>query len=99
MRDTITQHLPRRDQASLWKPKQLDGIAVFKASFNRFSYKKHSHQEFAIGVIEQGAQTFCHSGNRYTAPPGTIISVNPDEVHDGMSATKMGYQYRIVSPF
>jgi AraC-like DNA-binding protein len=43
-----------------------------------------------------GVQTFHHSGSRYIASPGTIISVNPDEVHDGMSASKTGYQYRMV---
>lgn len=88
--------LPPGDQAFLWRPKQLDGISVFKARFNRFSYKKHTHQEFAIGVIERGVQTFEHSGGRYVATSGTMITVNPDEVHDGMSASKAGYQYRMV---
>ena len=96
MHDTITQQLPPGDRALLWKPGQLDGITVLKARFRRFSYKKHSHREFAIGVIEQGVQTFRHSGKQYTAPAGTMITVNPDEVHDGMSASETGYQYRMV---
>ena len=96
MRQTISQHLPRGDYALLWKPKHLDGVSVLKAHFSRFSYKKHAHSEFAIGVIERGVQTFQHSGSRYVAHSGTMITLNPDEVHDGMSASENGYQYRMV---
>ncbi len=82
--------------ARLWKPKQPYDISLFKAYFNKFFYKRHRHQEFAIGVIEQGVQKFYHKGNKYVAAPKTIITVNPDEIHDGMPATKNGYQYRMV---
>ncbi len=47
------------DQALLWKPEQIDSVSLFKARFNRFVYKKHRHQEFAIGIIEKGTQKFC----------------------------------------
>ncbi len=63
------------DQALLWKPEQIDGVSLFKIRFNRFVYKKHRHQEFAIGIIEQGAQDFYHQGTRYNATPKTIITV------------------------
>ena len=96
MRHTITQNLPPRDHAFLWRPKQLIGISVFKARFSRFSYKKHTHPEFAIGVIERGMQTFHHSGSRYVAPSGTMTTVNPDEVNDGMSTSETCYQYRML---
>ena len=94
--EALEKNLPPGDQALLWKPKQLDGISVFKAHFNKFSYKKHTHQEFAIGLIERGVQTFHHSGSRHIALRGTMITVNPDEVHDGISASKSGYEYRMV---
>ena len=96
MENTNTQGRPVKDGALLWKPAHLDGVSLFKACFSNFSYKKHCHREFAIGVIEQGVQQFYHRGSNYTAPPGTIISLNPDEVHDGMSASKTGYRYRMV---
>ena len=96
MRDNQTQNLPAGDQALLWKPKRLDGISLFKARFNKFAYKKHCHREYAIGLIEQGVQKFHHLGHSYKAPATTIISVNPDEVHDGMSDCQAGYQYRMA---
>ncbi|MCG8618800.1 MAG: AraC family transcriptional regulator [Desulfobacterales bacterium] len=88
--------LPRGDQALLWQPRHLEGISLFKARFSRFAYKPHCHSEYAIGVIEQGVQKFHHSGQTFTAPANTIISVNPGETHDGMSDTSGGYQYRMM---
>ncbi len=84
------------EQAVLWKPGHLDGIALFKAAFQRFVFRKHTHDEFAIGVIEQGAQRFHHRGSTHIAPPSSLITVNPDEVHDGESAGSEGYQYRMT---
>ena len=94
--DRSIDPLSTGELARLWKPEHLYGISLFKACFNKFFYKKHKHQEFAIGVIEKGAQKFYHKGNQYVAAPRTIITVNPDEIHDGMPATQNGYQYRMV---
>jgi AraC-like DNA-binding protein len=90
----------RKDQAYLWKPEMLDGISLFKAQFHQFVYSKHTHNEFAIGVIEYGAQKFFHKGQMHIAPFRAIITVNPDEIHDGETATDLGYQYRMayISP-
>lgn len=84
------------DQALLWRPKRIDGISLFKARFSKFAYKKHYHSGYAIGLIEEGVQKFHHLGQSYTAPAKTIISLNPDEAHDGMSACSAGYQYRMA---
>jgi AraC-like DNA-binding protein len=84
------------DNAYLWEPKALNGISLFKAQFKRFAFSKHTHEAFAIGVIEQGVQQFYHKGTTYTAPQGTILTINPEEVHDGRTATPYGYQYRMA---
>lgn len=84
------------DEARLWKPEQFQGISLFKARFTRFVYQKHTHEEFAIGIIEQGVQKFHHRGRRHIAPSTAMITVNPDEVHDGAAAVDEGYQYRMA---
>lgn len=69
---------------------------MFKASFSTFAFDRHTHDEYAIGVIEQGVQHFSHKGTSYVAPPSTIITVNPDELHDGRAYTEGGYRYRML---
>lgn len=90
------EKLSSQENAELWKPKTMEGVSLFKAKFKKFAYKKHTHDEFAIGVIEKGFQSFFHGKNKYIADPGAIITVNPGEVHDGRPAEKNGYQYRMT---
>ena len=77
----------RKDQAYLWKPEMLDGISLFKAQFHQFVYSKHTHNEFAIGVIEYGAQKFFHKGQMHIAPSRAIITVNPVKITVGVTET------------
>ncbi|AGW13635.1 AraC family transcriptional regulator [Megalodesulfovibrio gigas] len=85
-----------RNEAQLWTPPGHPGFRLFKARFTSFVFDRHAHEEFALGVIEEGGQRFVHKGARHEAPPLSIISVNPDEVHDGQSATCDGYAYRML---
>ena len=84
------------NQAYIWKPKALDGIFLFKAQFKRFAYNKHTHREFAIGVVERGTPKCYHKGATQVVPSGAIITVNPGEIHTGEAATNKGYQYRMA---
>lgn len=85
-----------RDRARLWKPEKASGVSLFKAEFHQFSFRKHTHDDFAIGVIEEGAQRFFHGGRSHVIVGGGMITVNPDEVHDGRTADAGGYRYRIA---
>lgn len=88
--------LPPQNDARLWTPPGHPGFRFFKARFTSFVFDRHTHEEFALGVIEEGGQRFVHKGTRHEAPPLSIISVNPDEVHDGQAATRDGYAYRML---
>jgi len=74
----------------------MDGISLFKAHFTRFSFARHAHDDFAVGVIESGTQRFSYGRKTHHAPTCSLITVNPGEVHDGEDATGDGYRYRIA---
>jgi AraC-like DNA-binding protein len=53
------------------------------AAHSRHAFARHTHEQFGIGVMRQGAQV-SHSGRgQVEAGPGHVITVNPGEVHDG----------------
>lgn len=53
------------------------------AAATRHSFPRHTHQQYGIGLIHQGAQK-SHSGRGMVeARAGDTITVNPGEVHDG----------------
>ncbi len=58
------------------------GIEVVRAETGH-SFSKHTHDQFGIGIIEAGAQASLSGRGMVRAEAGDIISVNPNEVHDG----------------
>ena len=62
---------------------EFGGLEVVSASYQNYNFSKHSHEGYAINVIEKGAQRFLRSGQHYIAPEHSIIFVNADDVHTG----------------
>lgn len=61
---------------------RLPGIEAVAAD-SSFSFGRHSHDCFGIGLMDRGAQK-SHSGRgQVESAAGNIITVNPGEVHDG----------------
>lgn len=78
--------------------KELGGLELLDASYNKQNFSRHSHEGFTVGVIEQGAQRFFRTGGNHIAPQDSIILVNAEEVHNGHSATDYGWSYKAMYP-
>jgi AraC-like DNA-binding protein len=84
-----------RESSDLWPVAGLPGVSGFRACFEQHSFSRHTHDEYAIGTIEAGVQTFhCRGGQRLSLP-GSLILVNPDDLHDGRAA-EGSYRYRMI---
>lgn len=59
------------------------GITALKASINKFSYKKHAHEEYAIGVTLKGVQDYSLDGSSLKSYENGIMLFNPEQIHDG----------------
>jgi AraC-like DNA-binding protein len=87
--------MTRPEFSKLWRVTALPGVSFFKASFLHHAFSKHAHEEYAIGASESGVETFQCRGGRHWATPGSLILVNPADLHDGR-AVGDGYSYRMV---
>lgn len=88
-------HAVNAETSRYWRVDGLPGVSCFSARFERHSYSRHTHDEYALGTIESGVQTFhCRGGQRLSLP-GSVILVNPDDLHDGRSADG-AYRYRMI---
>ena len=94
--DPPAEHAAER--SDFWRVPGLAGTSFFKARFTHHSYSRHTHDEYAIGTLEQGRQTFHCRGGQHVTTPGSLILVNPDDLHDGQAAGAAGaaYRYRMV---
>ena len=84
------------ERAQFSKTEKLDDLLLFKADYRKFQFCRHAHEEFALGVMEKGTQKFRYRGEDVSAGPGSIITVNAEEVHDGRSANGENYKYWII---
>lgn len=77
---------------------ELNNMPLLQASFRQQNFSRHVHEEYCIGVIDDGAQRFFRSGANHIAAQNCIILVNPEQVHDGHAATENGWKYRAIYP-
>lgn len=88
-------HATKEEKINFWMMPQLNNLELLHATYVNHSFTKHTHECFAIGVIERGALKFSYRGERIVAPSGYINLVIPGEAHDGSAACNEGWTYRM----
>lgn len=73
--------------------KKSAGITALSASMTDFKYKKHAHQEYAIGVTLRGIQQYTLEGSRQLSHQNGVMLFNPEQAHDGMAHDERGLDY------
>ncbi|MBM7663949.1 AraC-like DNA-binding protein [Solibacillus kalamii] len=73
--------------------KKAAGITALAASITDFKYKKHAHQEYAIGVTLRGIQHYHLEGSLQLSHQNGVMLFNPEQAHDGMAHDKEGLDY------
>ncbi len=61
------------------------GITALRAKMQKFSYKKHAHEEYALGVTLKGIQKYNLEGNSQSSYKNGVMLFNPQQLHDGES--------------
>jgi AraC-like DNA-binding protein len=89
------------DWARYWRAGgQLLGSAgpveAMHAHFRSHVYHRHSHDTYSFGVTDHGAQAFTCRGGAHVSAAGMVMMFNPDDPHDGHSATGPGFTYRMI---
>lgn len=86
----------RRDRAEFRRVPFRPGVELYRAHIVRHAFEPHAHDAFGIGAIEAGVERFRYRGAEHVAPRGSIITMNPDELHTGRTETTDGWRYRMV---
>jgi hypothetical protein len=86
------------EHAKLWRDADLNNLELLHAHFLTQSFAPHTHETYAIGFIEHGAETFDYRRQRHTAGAGTIAVIHPGEIHTGGPLGAHGWHYRALYP-
>jgi hypothetical protein len=82
---SLSTHLP--NQAKFWREPALANIEMLQATYRTHRFPPHAHDEYALGIIERGAQAYLDArGHRLVMPERTICVINPGSVHEGRPA-------------
>ncbi len=73
--------------------KKSAGITALSASITDFTYKNHSHKEYAIGVTLRGIQHYNLDGSLQLSYQNGVMLFNPEQAHDGMAHDEAGLDY------
>jgi len=86
---------PEKEHVKLWRDPGLPQLDLMRATYVRQCFSRHTHEGFAVGVIENGALGFFYRGENIVADRGAVNLANPDEAHTGQAAVPEGWTYRM----
>lgn len=84
------------DRAEFRQAAHLPGVELYRAHIIRYAFEPHTHEAYGLGAIESGVERFRYRGAEHLAPPGSVVLMNPDELHTGRAETEGGWRYRMV---
>lgn len=85
-----------QEQFSYHKSAHTLGLCSFSAKMRNFSYGKHAHEEFSIGVTCRGRQDFFSNGAFHKSQTGNVIFFSPEQVHDGHAGGRKEMEYEML---
>ncbi|UUT20223.1 MULTISPECIES: AraC family transcriptional regulator [Pseudomonas] len=81
-----------------WQTAPLAGVELLAARYIEHRFVPHVHDGYVIGMIMDGAQRYRYRGAEHLAGRGTLVLINPDELHTGHKGTEDGWLYRAFYP-
>jgi AraC-like DNA-binding protein len=84
------------DFAQLWRHANFPEIELFHGSYQNYQFARHFHRVVAIGIVDRGAMSsYCRRGNHIVGT-GTVILLNPGEIHAPAPAGTSGWGFRMI---
>jgi AraC-like DNA-binding protein len=87
-----------REDAHLSVLPDLDHLELLEAAYETQTFSPHMHETFSVGVIEKGACRFRYRRATHRAPQGSVVILQPGEIHDGRPDAEGGLRYRMLYP-
>lgn len=88
----------RRDQIRFARAPHLADTEILEATYFSQVFGKHTHDEFAIGVVDAGSHVSEWGGATHRAGAGALIVNNPGDIHTGRPGDRDGWSYRMLYP-
>ncbi|MGE3806699.1 MAG: AraC family ligand binding domain-containing protein [Gemmataceae bacterium] len=81
------------DISYMWHVELAHGLDLMRAAHGAHTFPRHFHETFVVQAIEAGADEFYCDGRNYRAEAGSLVLINPGEVHTGQPAVGRTLRY------
>ncbi|MDW6004675.1 AraC family transcriptional regulator [Vibrio mangrovi] len=71
-------------------------IELRSSKESKACYGKHTHEEFSIGAVDSGLSDYFNSNVRCRIQTGSIVIINPSEVHSCNPAPDTNWSYKML---
>lgn len=93
------EHSPTRkapgDFSQFWRIPEGD-CELLSARYSHQTFGRHSHERYAVGVISCGMEKLFYRGAHHLGGAGSMVSISPGEIHDGVPGGDQGWMYRML---
>lgn len=85
------------DRHAFWRSPDLPFIEAREVHDGRkVCYDRHAHATFSVGVITGGECIYWNQGIKERAGAGTLVLMNPEDVHACNPAANIAWSYRMI---
>jgi AraC-like DNA-binding protein len=90
----------KTDQAyfQLLRLQEFSNLELLKASYTTHVFPRHWNETYVIQVVEQGVNELYCRGATHHVSTGSILFINPHEIHTGSSVGQAPLMYRSLYP-
>lgn len=93
----MRSHRPSHTGSTFWRDDALPFIeARTVTDGRRVCYARHSHDTFSIGLIDSGISTYLNRGHQCRIDSGTLVLMNPGDVHACNPIDNQPWAYRML---
>ena len=92
------EHVSPTESTRFWRTREIGEIEWLAAAYRTHRFTRHWHETYALGTVEVGGETFVARGERHYVRQGSLVLLNPGDIHDGETADSGGWRYRMLYP-
>lgn len=86
--------MSRQEFTHFWRNSHIPGLDLMYATYITQNFAPHWHEEYCIGVVEDGVQQYFYRRNTHIGTRHTVLVCMPGEIHTGHSPAN-GWTYRM----
>jgi AraC-like DNA-binding protein len=79
-----------------YRDKDLPFFELKTCDTSELSYKRHAHEEYSIGIVDQGRSNFWYAGKIEEIGPKTVVFLPPDLVHSCNPIDQTLWKYKML---